>query len=449
MYEPLHYPQCIHLPSRQTNKTKPIMPMMTCYDRHKDDMYMLELLKRKESLILDQFKEHRYNNALRIIQLLHRKSEIKIQQQSHDKKKGMKSNHNHNHNHNHPIEKLNVVFIGDSMSKQSYFAFICELEYYGAIPIHINYNNDTAKHYIQNHRNYKDLINYDDSVVYNLDHNHYEHKYQINFTMFKHNDKTRIMLHTLFIWRNKGGAGSLLNDVYNNDYVNVNLHKEVSSNTSQQDNSKIIQPFLSLLTNYFNSRTLILYNEGLHHNSPDALYQSLKFPLNIFESLASDYGPFFLIRESNSVHFQVLNNNDTYQATDFTKKHCIRSIKNNAKKWRNQMIQIHLRRASRIIFFVPFYASTTIWEDDLHFFPDCLHPGCYTPFYWLSLFDTMFQVLILSDIKIINKWYTLSELYDNMYNKNKNTSNSYSKIMYDNRTDTNISHNNEERNKRI
>ncbi len=45
------------------------------------------------------------------------------------------------------------------------------------------------------------------------------------------------------------------------------------------------------------------------------------------------------------------------------------------------------------MFFIPFYASTTIWEDDLHFFPDCLHPGCYTPFYWLSLFDTIFEVL--------------------------------------------------------
>jgi hypothetical protein len=235
------------------------MPMMTCFDKHKDDTHLLELLRRKESLILNQFREHRYNNALDIIQLLYNKSDnINIKHQNENK---MKDGNNQSQ-----IEQLNVVFIGDSMSKQSYFAFICELEYFGAIPINV-INNNTAKHFIQNHKNYNDLIDYDHSVIYNLNNNLFENKYYINLTLFKHNnDTTRILLHTLFIWRNKGGSGSLLNDVNNNEYVNHKKLQHVSNTVNS--NNKIIQPFLSLFTKYFNLRTLVLFNEGLHHHIP-------------------------------------------------------------------------------------------------------------------------------------------------------------------------------------
>ena len=277
MYEPLHYPQCIHLPARLPNKTKTTMPMMTCYDKHKDDTHLLELLRRKESLILNQFREHRYNNALDIIQLLYNKSDItNIQHQKNNNK--MKDGNNQSQ-----VEQLNVVFIGDSMSKQSYFAFICELEYFGAIPINV-INNNTAKHFIQSHKNYKDLIDYDHSVIYNINNNLFENKYHINLTLFKHNnDTTRILLHTLFIWRNKGGSGSLLNDVNDNEYVN---HKKLQHLSNTVNSNKIIQPFLSLLTKYFNLRTLVLFNEGLHHHIPETLHQSLQFPLTIFQSLS-------------------------------------------------------------------------------------------------------------------------------------------------------------------
>jgi hypothetical protein len=134
------------------------------------------------------------------------------------------------------------------------------------------------------------------------------------------------------MWRNKGGSGSLLNDVNNNDYVDNRVQisnttiSSTTSNDTSKDNYKIIQSFLSLLTKYFNSRTLVLFNEGS---------------------------------------------------------------------------RTYLRQAYRTLFFIPFYASTTIWEYDLHFFPDCLHPGCYTPFYWISLFDTIFEVF--SGVKTENR----------------------------------------------
>jgi hypothetical protein len=198
-----------------------------------------------------------------------------------------------------------------------------------------------------------------------------------------------------------------------NKKVNSTMSKDKSNGNYRY---KIIQPFLSLLTKYFNSRTLVLFNEGLHHHNPETFHQSLQFPLTIFQSLSqgrssnndnNNYnGPFFLIRESNSVHFQELLNNNgniTYKSANSTVKHCIQSMI-NTKKWRNEIIQKNLKRkASSALLFIPFYASTTIWEYDLHFFPDCLHPGCYTPFYWLSLFNTIFEVL--SGVKKENRWY--------------------------------------------
>jgi len=83
---------------------------------------------------------------------------------------------------------------------------------------------------------------------------------------------------------------------------------------------------------------------------------------------------------------------DDNDKIDLRVKHCIRSMI-ITKKWR----ETYLRQASEPLFFIPFYASTTIWEADLHFFPDCLHPGCFTSFYWISLFDTIFEVL--SEVK--------------------------------------------------
>jgi hypothetical protein len=67
----------------------------------------------------------------------------------------------------------------------------------------------------------------------------------------------------LYIWRSKGGSGSILNDVNNDDYVNNSVQisntkvNSTMSNDTSKDNYKIIQPFLSLLTKYFNSRTLV------------------------------------------------------------------------------------------------------------------------------------------------------------------------------------------------
>jgi aromatic ring-opening dioxygenase LigB subunit len=131
--------------------------------------------------------------ALDIIQLLYHKSDINIKHQNNNK---MKDGNNQSQ-----VEQMNVVFIVGSMSKQSHFAFICELEYFDAIPINV-INNNTPKHYIQNHKNYQDFIHYDDSVIYNLNNNHFEHKYHINLTTIRHNNndtRRTLLLHTLYM----------------------------------------------------------------------------------------------------------------------------------------------------------------------------------------------------------------------------------------------------------
>lgn len=205
---------CNKLPARHikdslNNSNNSSMP--TCFSIHKNNSNILNKLKSKEDFIMKQFKDNNLYTALDIMKLLYQKS-INNNKSNHNMDSIKKDNDNNESYYSKTSNTFYYIIIGDSMSKQSFYTFACELEYYHAIEINIS-TQDTVKYYIQNHPNYHYLngANSDYYLHDNFMNRHKELKYILSWNHINNNIDNNITvtiaIHMIFIWKVGHGKG--------------------------------------------------------------------------------------------------------------------------------------------------------------------------------------------------------------------------------------------------
>ena len=295
---------------------------------------------------------------------------------------------------------LNLVFIGDSISFRSFNAAACSLIASGNVEI-------TPPQYMGSHTK---------TEIYGRIHKHAKFRALRQHLVQTHSEMAAATSLTSVSARNFNVSGARMRVRL------VGLKREGGSRKGpgilgDPAMDPVLESVFSDLLHHIGSCTAVLYNEGLHHHN--ALWSnasehrsSVRHALGVLRRAANRSSVHVTARESSAQHFDTVVSAKRFHSllprgydwpegapwaglyeavANISEARCDDTPHRKLVDWHSQTLREEVERLVQpAIPLLRWHHHTAIWHA---LFPrassivDCVHTACYTPYYWIALWE--------------------------------------------------------------